>query len=188
MDSPATVYTLGHSTRSLDELVALLRQFGVALLVDVRRFPASRRHPHFGRDVLVDALRSAGIRYRHEPGLGGRRSPRPDSPNTAWRSRAFRGYADHMDSAEFATALDTLTSEVRSASTAIMCAEVTPWRCHRQIIADALVARGLRVIHVISPSRTEVHRLNPNARVLPDGRVIYPGPPEEQPELWGEGG
>lgn len=168
------IYTLGHSTRTLDDVLALLREHGIRLLVDVRRFPTSRRHPHFRREALAAALEAAGVRYRHEPDLGGWRSARADSPNTWWTARGFQGYADHMDTPEFRAALERLAHDGRRTATAILCAEVTPWRCHRQLIADALVARGVPVIHILAPGRTERHELNPHARVLEDGKLIYP--------------
>ncbi|MBI4537928.1 MAG: DUF488 domain-containing protein [Gemmatimonadetes bacterium] len=158
------------------------------MLVDVRRFPTSRRYPHFAREPLAGALGKAGIGYRHEPDMGGWRTPREDSPNGAWRSRGFQGYADHMDSPAFRAALDRLVADAPRQLTTIMCAEVTPWRCHRQLIADALVARGLGVIHVVGPGRTEPHSLNPHACVLADGRLTYPSPPPEQAGLFGDEG
>ncbi|NIQ55866.1 MAG: DUF488 family protein, partial [Gammaproteobacteria bacterium] len=143
----ATIYTIGHSTRGADELIDLLREHGVTRLVDVRRFPTSRRHPHFSRDPLAAALEGVGIDYAHEGDLGGYRTPRQDSPNTAWRARGFQAYADHMETEGFRAALERLEEAAERAPTAIMCAEAVPWRCHRQLIADALVARGHRVIH-----------------------------------------
>ena len=142
--------------------------------MDVRRFPASRRHPHFAREALARALADAGIAYVHEPEMGGRRSPRPDSPNTAWRAKGFQGYADHMDTEGFRAALERVARWAAESPTAVMCAEITPWRCHRQLIADALTARGHEVVHIVTRDRTETHRLNPAVRVLPDGRLVYP--------------
>lgn len=168
------IYTIGHSTRSVEALIALLRESGVRLLVDVRRYPGSRRHPQFGRDTLAASLEAAGIEYIHEPDLGGRRPPRPDSPNTAWRNSGFRGYADYMATPAFRAALDRLIARGAERSTAVMCAEAVPWRCHRRLIADALVARGIPVRHTLGPERTEPHALHPDARVGPDGTVSYP--------------
>jgi uncharacterized protein (DUF488 family) len=175
------IFTVGHSTRPQDELIAILKEAGVGLLVDVRRFPGSRRHPQFGKEALRAGLAAAGIAYRHEPDLGGRREPRGDSPNTAWRVAAFRGYADHMASAEFKAALERLL-EPPALPTAVMCAEAVPWKCHRQLIADALVARGVEVVHLLGPGQRQAHALNPEAAVGPDGVVVYPsggrmGPP-----------
>lgn len=174
MTAPPPVFTVGHSTRTAEEFLELLRENGIALLVDVRRFPGSRRHPQFGSEALARSLRGAGIGYRHEPDLGGRRTPRPDSPNTAWRNASFRAYADHMDSAEFRAALDRLAADSRERPTTVMCAEAVPWRCHRRLIADALVARGVPVLDVLAPGDTRPHALHPDAVVLPDARLVYP--------------
>ena len=163
---------MGHSTRSLDELVALLKEFEVALLADVRRFPGSRRYPHFSRDILAMRLPAAGIEYRHEADLGGRRAARPDSPNDAWRAAAFRGYADHMATREFAAALQRVI-ESASRRSVLMCAEAVPWRCHRQLIGDALVAHGLDVQHILGPGQVMPHALHPQARVTSEGCVVY---------------
>ncbi|TXF11877.1 DUF488 domain-containing protein [Pelomicrobium methylotrophicum] len=172
----ALVYTVGHSTRKLEAFLDLLRQHGIQQLVDVRRFPASRRHPHFAREPLAQALSAAGIGYVHEPALGGWRSPRPGSPNTAWRQKSFQGYADHMDTPEFRAALERVIAAACPRPTAVMCAEITPWRCHRQLIADALVVRGHAVGHIVTAQQTETHRLHPGARALEDGRLVYAGP------------
>ena len=166
------VYTLGHSTLSLADFCALLHAHGVAAIADVRRFPASRRHPHFAREALEKALADVGVAYVWLSGLGGRRRGRPDSPHVAWRVAAFRAYADHMETPEFASALTELLRLAETRATAIMCAEAVPWRCHRQLIADALVARGVEVRHIVGPRAPSVHRLTPFARL--DGtRVIY---------------
>ena len=167
------IFTIGHSTRPIDELIEMLQQAGVGRLVDVRRFPGSRRHPQFGKEALRSALAGAGLGYRHEPDLGGRREPHPDSPNTAWRVAAFRGYADHMASLEFQAALARLVAE-EDAAPAVLCAEAVPWRCHRQLIADALLARGVEVTHLIAPGQTKPHELNAAAVVGPGGAVTYP--------------
>lgn len=183
------VYTVGHSTRSADELVELLRAAEVGLLVDVRRFPASRRHPWFNRDRLAATLAEAGIEYRHEERLGGRRGPPdPESPNAGWRNDGFRAYADHLRSEEARGALDRLERDAGERVQAVMCAEIVPWRCHRRIVADHLVARGLRVLHLLEPSEVREHELNEMARVLDDGRVVYPPQDSPQAELFeGEG-
>jgi uncharacterized protein (DUF488 family) len=167
-----TVHTVGHSTRGLEELVGLLEAFEIRLVFDVRRFPGSRRYPHFGRDTLAASLSSRGIEYRHEPDLGGRRSPRPGSPNHAWRAAAFRGYADHMATPEFESAIQRV-AESCSQHPAVMCAEAVPWRCHRQLIADALVARGIEVHHILGRGQTMPHALHPQARVTAEGRIVY---------------
>jgi uncharacterized protein (DUF488 family) len=177
------LFTVGHSTRSAGELIALLREAGIERLVDVRRFPGSRRHPQFGREALTAALAAAGIEYRHAPDLGGRRTPRPDSPNTAWRVAAFRGYADHMETPEFQAALGGLLAAAAERPTAILCAEAVPWRCHRRLIADALAARGVEVVHLLAPGRREPHALHPDARMLPGGRLVYPAEGDAQGTL-----
>jgi len=167
-----TVYTLGHSTRTADELIALLQRYGIGGVADVRRYPASRRHPHFAREALEESLPAAGVRYDWLPALGGRRPTRPDSPHVAWREAGFRGYADHMETAEFAEGLSALLALAAERPTAIMCAEAVPWRCHRQLIADALVVRGLTVAHVIDDGAPRAHVLSRIARVEGDG-IVY---------------
>jgi uncharacterized protein (DUF488 family) len=172
----AYVLTLGHSTRSIEELLALLTENGVDLLVDVRRYPGSRRHPHFSREPLEASLQASGIDSMHEPRLGGRRAAKPNSPHTAWRVESFRAYADHMETAEFQEALENLIRLSRERRVAILCAEAVPWRCHRRLISDALVARGIEVRHILGPGRTETHEIDPNARVLEGGRrLVYSG-------------
>lgn len=178
------VFTAGHSTRSIEELLGLLTGHGVTTLVDVRRYPASRRHPQFSRDALAASLSGAGIKYLHEPDLGGRRTARPDSPHTAWRVEAFRGYADHMETPEFQAALDRLIRRSQQETVSILCAEAVPWRCHRRLISDALVARGISVLHILGPNRADPHELDANARVLPNGRLLYAGPAGDQPSLF----
>ena len=187
--APHPVLTVGHSTRTAEAFVDLLRAHGVTRLVDVRRFPGSRRHPQFGRDALRRTLADAGIAYEHEPDLGGRRSGEGGgaSPNAAWRNASFRAYADHMASPEFGAALARVVESARGERVAVMCAEAVPWRCHRQLIADALVARGLEVLHILAAERADAHALREEARVLPDGGVVYPGPGADQRELFGEG-
>ena len=169
----ATVFTVGHSTRPIEELVDLLRAAGVRLLVDVRRYPVSRRYPHFSGPALRASLAAAGIHYRHEVDLGGHRQPRSDSPNKAWRAAAFRGYADHMATAEFAAALARLEAAAAAQPAAVLCAEADPTRCHRQLVADALTARGARVVHLLGPGRMEDHVLHPAARITPRGGLVY---------------
>jgi len=169
----ACVWTIGHSTRSLEALVALLRAHAITRVVDVRRFPRSRRHPHVNADALARDLPAAGIAYRHLPGLGGFRRARPDSRNTGWRNASFRGYADYMETEEFAGHLATLLEEARLGPTAIMCAEAVPWRCHRSLVADALLVRGLAVRDIISDGTPAEHTLTSFAVV--DGTdITYP--------------
>ncbi|HYS52504.1 MAG TPA: DUF488 domain-containing protein [Thermoanaerobaculia bacterium] len=163
------VYTIGHSTRSLDELIGLLREHGIKRLADIRRFPGSRRYPHFSKESLSKSLPEAGIAYVHVAELGGRRDPLPDSPNTAWRNGQFRGYADHMATAEFQEALDRLL--VSDVPTAIMCAEAVPWRCHRNLVADELTRRGHEVVHILGPGARQRHAMNPVAQVVNDHLV-----------------
>jgi uncharacterized protein (DUF488 family) len=179
------IFTIGHSTRSTEELLSLLAEHGIDVLMDVRRFPGSRRHPQFSRDALASALAAAGVEYMHEPRLGGRRAARPDSPHSAWRVEAFRGYADHMETPEFASALEELIRLSQTRTLALMCAEAVPWRCHRRLISDALVARGFAVRHILGHGRADPHELDPNARVLEGGRrLVYAGPAEPQQILF----
>ena len=181
MSDPA-IFTIGHSTRSLDEFLRLLRAHQIDQLADIRTMPRSRRHPHFSIEALSVSLPAAGIVYRHFPGLGGLRKPRRDSRNTGWRHSGFRGYADYMETDEFAIALDELlgfaghapVEQTRPPRTAIMCAEAVWWRCHRQLVADALVARGAAVHHITSDAPPSPHVLTAFARVV-DRRVTYPG-------------
>jgi uncharacterized protein (DUF488 family) len=179
-----SLFTIGHSTHSLDHLVHLLRTNGVALLVDVRTVPGSRRMPDFAQTSLAAELPNVGIRYAHVPELGGRRKPRVDSPNTGWRSGSFQGYADHMQTPEFEAGLERLFELSRDLGTAVMCAEALPWRCHRSLIADALVARGQEVREIIGPAQPRVHRMTPFAVV--DGNCLtYPPGPASRGRLLG---
>jgi len=168
------VFTIGHSTRSWEDFLSLLREARVSTVVDVRRFPASRRYPHFGGPALARALAEAGIGYVHELDLGGRRGPREGSPNVAWHVAAFRGYADHMSSDAFQAALARLRTLAAGERPAILCAEAVPWRCHRQLIADALVAAGTPVTHVLGRGQLRPHELNPAAQVDARGGLTYP--------------
>jgi uncharacterized protein (DUF488 family) len=180
------VFTIGHSTRTSDELLALLAEHGIEVLVDVRRYPGSRRHPQFSRDALAAALAGARMQYMHEPDLGGRRAARPDSPHVAWRVDAFRGYADHMETPAFQTALERLIGLAAERRTVILCAEAVPWRCHRRLISDALAARGVEVRHILGPGRADPHEIDANARVENGGRrLVYSGPPPAQGNLFG---
>jgi len=170
-----TVWTIGHSNRSLEEFQSLLSENRIELLVDIRRSPSSRRVPWTNAKSLEVSLSSAGIGYIHCVDLGGFRKPRGDSRNKAWRSLGFRGYADHMETAAFQKALNELLANAVSMRTVVMCAEAQPRRCHRSLLSDALVSRGARVLHILGPGRTEEHRLARFARVR-DGRVTYPAP------------
>ena len=168
-----TIYTIGHSTRPAAELVALLDGHGVRNLVDVRTIPRSRHNPQFNGDTLGATLAAAGIGYLHMPSLGGLRRAKPDSLNSGWRNLSFRGYADYMQTPEFAAAIDELIAIARSRPTAIMCAEAVPWRCHRSLIADALLVRGVPAVEIVSATRATAHALTPFARVAGAG-ITYP--------------
>ena len=173
--SPLTLATVGHSTRSIEDFLAILRVHGVTHLVDVRRWPASRRHPQFGGEALATSLDAAGIAYSHEPDFGGYRKPSRDSPNKAWQVATFRGYADHMATPEFAAAVDRMLALARTATglVAACCAEAVPERCHRRLLADALVARGARVLHLLDARRVREH-VPPPFAVIEGERVAYP--------------
>jgi uncharacterized protein (DUF488 family) len=173
------IYTIGHSIRSLDEFAALLKAHEIGRLADVRSIPRSQRHPHFAAEALAVSLPQADVIYRHFPDLGGHRKPRPDSRNTAWRLQAFRGYADHMETPAFDRAIDDLVAwaedeDAGRPRVAVMCAEAVWWRCHRQLIADALVARDVEVRHITGPTPAAAHQLTEFARVV-GRRVTYPG-------------
>ncbi len=168
-----TIFTIGHSTRALDEFVSLLLAHGVTRLVDVRTVPRSRHNPQFNRDTLPEILASEGIGYTHMPGLGGLRHSRADSPNKGWRTGGFRGFADYMQTDEFACNIEKLMEFGKHERIAVMCAEAVPWRCHRSLIADALLVRGVSVVHIMGKTSVIAHALTRFARV--DGtRVTYP--------------
>lgn len=172
---PVRIWTVGHSNQSSDGFLDLLSSQAITLLADVRRFPGSKRHPQFGQENLKANLAKAGIGYRHFPDLGGRRNERlPDSPNTAWRVESFNAYADYMQSPEFQRALAELIALAQNQNTAIMCAEALPWRCHRRLIADALIAQGFRVFDIFSARQTKEHALTEFAQIQ-EGQVTYPG-------------
>jgi len=173
---PTSFLTIGHSTRSIEEFIGLLRAHQVSLVIDVRKMPGSRKHPQFNSDTLAQSLHTAGIGYAHIPALGGLRRPARDSPNTGWKNASFRAYADYMLTPEFGTARDEMLKLARGQRAAIMCAEAVPWRCHRSLIADALVVRGIQVEHILSAARTQPHTLRPFAQVQ-GTRITYP-PPE----------
>jgi uncharacterized protein (DUF488 family) len=167
------VLAIGHSTRTIEAFIGLLQAHRVTRLVDVRTVPRSRHNPQFNRDTLPDVLRAGQIGYTHMPGLGGLRDAKPDSPNTGWRNASFRGFADYMQTPQFEACLAELIELAKQERTAIMCAEAVPWRCHRSLIADALLARGLRVEHIQSPTRSSPHTLTPFAKVK-GMHVTYP--------------
>jgi uncharacterized protein (DUF488 family) len=166
------IWSVGHGARPLDEFVEILRDADIKTLADVRLIPGSRRHPHFGAESLDAALGQIGIAYVHLPELGGRREPRADSPHRALRVAAFRGYADHMSSEEFARGYGRLTTLARESRTAVMCAETLWWRCHRRLIADRLTVDGWTVTHLFAPGKSEPHKLWGAARTL-DGHLVY---------------
>ncbi len=168
------VLTIGHSTHALEDFINLLHAHGVSLVVDIRTIPRSRHNPHFNRETLPESLEAAGIGYRHMPGLGGLRHARRDSLNTAWRNASFRGFADYMQTPEFEESLAKLIETAKEIRLALMCAEAVPWRCHRSLIADALLGRGITVEHIISKTGRQAHTLTPWAKV--EGRrITYPG-------------
>jgi uncharacterized protein (DUF488 family) len=168
-----TVLTIGHSTRSIEELISLLQAHRVTRVADVRMVPRSRHNPQFNKTSLPKSLKKVGIGYVHLPGLGGLRHVQPDSINMGWRNVSFRGYADYMQTPEFETSLQELIGLSEVDRIALMCAEAVPWRCHRSLIADALLAHGLLSEHIMSLSRRQVHTLTPFAKVN-DAKVIYP--------------
>ena len=176
----STIFTIGHSTRALPDFHEMLIAHGVKLVVDVRRYPGSRRYPHFAKEALSASLAEHGIGYLHEPDLGGRRRPRADSPHTFWRSASFRAYADYMETEPFQQALARLIAESQQRTAAIMCAEAVPWRCHRQLIADSLVAHGHDVLDILSATRADPHQLNPAAQLLPSGQLLYQASADDQ--------
>lgn len=167
------VFTIGHSTRTADDFAALLDTHGIRAIADVRRFPASRRHPHFNRESMSSWLPERGIRYTHFEALGGRRRPAPDSRNSGLQNASFRGYADYMSTPAFNAALDDVIAQARELPTAVMCAEAVWWRCHRSLISDTLVARGYEVRHILDASPARAHRIHELAHV-DRGNVCYP--------------
>ncbi len=169
-----TLFTIGHSTRNLEEFIRLLAAWDIGVLADVRSVPRSRRNPQFNADILPAGLRDSGIDYIRLPALGGWRRPRMDSPNAGWRLASFRGFADYMLTNEFKDALDKLIALACAGQRfALMCAEAVPWRCHRSLISDALTARGYAVCHIMSLEKADLHRMTPFARV--DGDLVtYP--------------
>jgi uncharacterized protein (DUF488 family) len=167
------VLTVGHSARTLDDFLDLLEAQRVKQLIDVRKLPGSTAHPQFNQEELSAALKRIGIGYLHLPALGGRRRPGADSPNGGWRNRSFQGYADYMQTEEFDAGLDSVIASAAKRRIALMCAEAVPWRCHRSLIADALVVRGIPVEHILSPTRRRPHTLHSFARVN-GTQVTYP--------------
>jgi uncharacterized protein (DUF488 family) len=167
------IWTIGHSTRTIDEFISLLTENGVKLLADVRAWPGSKRYPQFNKDALAEPLSAHGIHYEHFPELGGKRKSKPDSRNAAWRNASFRGYADYMETEQFQKAIERLLDVAAKAGpTAIMCAEAVWWRCHRSLIADYLKARGVEVQHILGANKVEPHPYTSAARIV-DGQLSY---------------
>jgi polynucleotide 5'-kinase involved in rRNA processing len=180
MGRPRVIYTIGHSTRTQEQFLHLLQEFGIRRLADVRRFPTSRKFPHFHGAALQAALGQIGIAYRHFAALGGRRSERrPNSPNRGWRVEGFNAYADHMLSPEFQEAFQQLEEFATQVPTAVLCAELVPWRCHRLLLSDLLLAHGWTVLHLLGPGQSRPHELTAFARVHGNGTVTYPAAPSE---------
>jgi uncharacterized protein (DUF488 family) len=177
-----SLWTLGHSTRPIDEFIGLLRAHQISLLVDVRTVPRSRYNPQFNTDTLTESLKEAGLVSLHMPALGGLRKARKDSINNGWRNASFRGYADFMQTEEFQSALEQLMAYGTGTSTAIMCAETVPWRCHRSLIADALASKGWEVRHIMSPEKATPHVLTSFAHFEKE-RLTYPKP-TDHPSLF----
>jgi uncharacterized protein (DUF488 family) len=166
------IYTIGHSTRTLDEFLGLLNEFSVSVLADIRNFPGSRRYPHFNSESLAESLKQARIKYFHLKQLGGRRKPLKDSVNTAWRVEAFRGYADYMSTPEFADGIKKLQDLASAEPTAYMCSEAVWWSCHRALVSDHLKVNGWKVMHIMAPGKLSEHPYTSAARIV-NGRLSY---------------
>jgi uncharacterized protein (DUF488 family) len=182
-DNDSAIFTVGHSIRPITAFIELLQAHGVERLVDVRTIPRSRHNPQFNSDALAESLTEAGIRYTHQPGLGGLRHTTAASPNKGWRNSSFRGYADYMQTPEFTANLEELMAMAKHEQIAIMCAEAVPWRCHRSLIADALLARGIAAEELVNSGKREPHKLTSFARVEGE-RVTYPPEPPVNGELF----
>ena len=167
------VFTIGHSTRSIEEFIGLLNAYGVNRVIDVRTIPRSRHNPQFNRETLKASLQAAKIGYTNVKKLGGLRHPKPDSMNLGWRNSGFRGFADYMQTPEFEAALERAIKLAKTKPSALMCAEAVPWRCHRSLIADALVVRKIPVKHIVSAARAQPHKITPFAQVRAS-RITYP--------------
>ena len=167
------MWTIGHSTRAIDDFISLLEENEIKLLVDVRAWPGSKRYPQFNKDTLAESLNARGIRYEHFPELGGKRKSKPDSRNTAWRNASFRGYADYMETEQFQKGIERLLEVAAEAGPiAIMCAEAVWWRCHRSLVADYLKARGVEVLHILGANKVEPHPYTSAARIV-NGELSY---------------
>jgi uncharacterized protein (DUF488 family) len=171
-ENGVAILTIGHSTRTIEEFIALLLSHGVGMVVDVRTVPRSRHNPQFNRDTIPETLAAADVAYSHMPGLGGLRHARAGSPNSGWQNDSFRGFADFMQCSEFAENIDKLIELGKSGPIALMCAEALPWRCHRSLIADALLVRGVNVAHIMGRGKRMAHELTSFARV-DGGRIVY---------------
>jgi len=174
MGTELSIWTIGHSTRPIDEFLAALQSFRISVLVDVRTYPGSRRYPQFNKPNLAASLAGVEIAYRHSPELGGRRRAKPDSINMAWRNEMFRGYADYMETEEFREGIERLLGLARESRTAIMCAEAVWWKCHRSLIADYLKVRGVTVLHIVTEGKSEEHPFTSAARIV-KGELSYRG-------------
>jgi uncharacterized protein (DUF488 family) len=172
-ESQLTVFTIGHSTRTLDEFIGLLKTYGITLLVDVRTVPRSRHNPQFNKETLPVSLKPKGLKYIHVPEIGGLRRPKHDSINLAWKNMGFRGYADYMQTKEFIENLLRIVALARENCLALMCAEALPWRCHRSLISDALLVRHVKVLHIISKDNTINHELTEFA-LVEGTKITYP--------------
>jgi uncharacterized protein (DUF488 family) len=184
MSGEKIIYTIGHSTRAIDEFIALLKENEIEVLVDVRTIPMSRRYPHFNQENMARSLPEAGIEYIHMPALGGRRGKRKDlvePHNNAWENSAFRNYADYAETEPFQTGLNELIALATQKRTAYMCSEAVWWKCHRRIITDYMLARGFQVKHIMAPRKADDAKMNEDAVVHEDGRITYPG---KEPTLW----
>ena len=167
------IWTIGHSTRTIDDFISLLKENEIKLLADVRAWPGSKRYPQFNKEALAESLNAHGIRYEHFPELGGKRQSKPDSRNTAWRNASFRGYADYMETQQFQNGIERLRDVgMKTGATAIMCAEAVRWRCHRSLIADCLKSRGMEVMHILGANKVEPHPYTSAARIV-NGELSY---------------
>ena len=183
MPRQPTIWTVGHSTRLIGEFTDFLHAHEIRLLVDVRTVPRSRHNPQFNTDTLAESLKEADLVSLHMPALGGLRKARKDSINNGWRNASLRGYADYMQTEEFHNAIDALISAGNQENTTVMCAEAVPWRCHRSLIADALVSRGWEVHHIMEPAETRPHHVTSFAQIV-HGTLTYPKPADSQPVSW----
>jgi uncharacterized protein (DUF488 family) len=172
MSDQKTIWTIGHSTRTFDEFVSMLTSFQIHHVIDIRRFPGSKRFPIYGKDFLAPALSRLGIQYTHMEALGGRRNPRPDSLNTAWRVKGFRGYADYMESDEFKTAIIKLEKPALQEHCVMMCSEAVWWSCHRSLVSDYLKVKGWEVLHIMTKDKAQLHPYTKAATIV-NGILTY---------------